>query len=126
MTQTTRRPRDLRGSPLVAVTSANYVWQIPYAVHQYGRRWNALTGLLIPLILTGIWFVAAIVATIRGRRYGRTILAAFLVTEVTFYLVHNATGAFDADLPSSNPVLLIAIRPAAHSPHAADTSAAPT
>ena len=90
------------------MTSANYVWQIPYAVHQYGRRWNALTGLSIPLILTGIWFVVAIVATIRGRRYGRTILAAFLVTEVTFYVVHNATGAFGADLPSNNPVLLIA------------------
>lgn len=61
-------PRQLRWWPLVAVTSVNYAWQVPYAVHQYGRRWDALTGLSIPLILTGVWFAIAMVATVRGLR----------------------------------------------------------
>ena len=64
--------------------------------------------LSVPLILTGVWFAIAMVATVRGRRGGRTALASFLVTEVAFYAVHNASGAFGADLPLENPVLLIA------------------
>ena len=100
--------RTLRWWPLVALTSANYAWQVPYTVHQYGRRWDALAGLGIPLILTGVWFAIAMAATIRGRRGGRTALVVFLVTEVAFYAIHNATGAFAVDMPLSNPVLLIA------------------
>jgi hypothetical protein len=99
--------RGIRWWPLVAVTAVNYLWQVPYAVHQYGRRWDALAGLSIPLILTGVWFAIAMVATVGGRRGGRRALAAFLVTEIAFYAVHNASGAFAADLPFSNPVLLI-------------------
>lgn len=94
--------------PLVVVTAANYLWQIPYAVHQYGHRWDALTGLSIPLIITGLWFAVAALATVGGRRGGRSALVAFLVTEVTFYLVHNVSGAFAADLPLRNSVVLIA------------------
>ena len=88
--------------------SVNYAWQVPCAVHQYGRRWDAMAGLSIPLILTGVWFAVAMVATVRGRWGGRTALASFLVTEVAFYAVHNAGGAFGADLPLDNPVLLVA------------------
>jgi hypothetical protein len=77
-------------------------------VHQYGRRWDALAALSVPLILTGVWFAVAMVATVRARPGGRTALASFLVTEVAFYAVHNASGAFAADMPLSNPVLLIA------------------
>jgi uncharacterized membrane protein len=102
------RRRGIRWWPLVAVTAADYLWQIPYALHQYGSRWDALAGLSIPLILTGIWFAIAVTATVRGRRGGRVALVAFLCVEVAFYLVHNASGAFAADLPMSNPVLLIA------------------
>ena len=84
--------RTLRWWPLVAVTSANYAWQVPYALHQYGRRWDALAALSIPLILTGVWFAVAMVATIRGRPGGRTALASFLVTEVAFYAVQCERG----------------------------------
>ena len=107
-TQPTAREPKIRWWPLVAVTSANYLWQVPYAVHQYGHRWDALPGLSIALILTGIWFGLAVVATVRGRPSGRVALTAFLVTEVAFYLLHNASGAFAADLPLRNPVVLIA------------------
>lgn len=102
------RPPRIRWWPLVAVTAADYVWQVPYAVHQYGEHWHDLAGLSIPLILTGVWFAVAVTGTVRGWRHARPALAAFLVTEVAFYLVHNATGAFGADLPLSNPVLLVA------------------
>lgn len=86
----------------------NYAWQVSYAAHQYGRRWDAMPGLSIPLILTGVWFAIAMVTTVRGRRGGRTALVSFLVTEVAFYAVHNGSGALGADLPLENPVLLIA------------------
>ena len=103
-----RRQRGIRWWPLVVVTAANYLWQIPYAVGQYGRRFNALVGLSIPLILTGVWFAVAVTAAVRGWRGGRVALVAFLCVEVAFYLVHNVSGAFAADLPVSNPVLLLA------------------
>ena len=100
--------RHLRWWPLVAVTTANYVWQVPYAVHHYRAQWAALPRFSIPLILTGIWFAIAVTAAARGRRYGRTSLAAYLVTEVCFYVIHNATGALGADLRWDNPVLFVA------------------
>ncbi|WP_327539559.1 hypothetical protein [Jatrophihabitans sp.] len=102
------RSRRLPWWPLIAVTTADYLWQIPYAVHQYGRQWDSLAGLSTPLIITGLWFTVAVLATVGGRRGGRPALAAFLVTEATFYLVHNISGAFAADLPLGNPVVLIA------------------
>lgn len=102
------RPREIRWWPLTTVTAADYLWQIPYAVHQYGRHWLDLAGLSIPLVLTGVWFAAALTGTVRGWRGARPALAAFLATEVAFYLMHNLTGAFLADLPLGNPVLLIA------------------
>lgn len=102
------RRRGIRWWPLVAVTAADYLWQVPYALHQYGSGWDALAGRSIPLILTGLWFAIAVTATVRGRRGGRVALVAFLVVEVAFYVVHNVSGAFAADLPMSNPVLLIA------------------
>lgn len=98
----------IRWWPLVGITGANYLWQVPYAVHQYGDRWLALAGLSIPLLLTGLWFAVAVAGAVRGWRRARPALAAFLVTEVAFYIVHNVTGAFAADMPLSNPVVLIA------------------
>ena len=94
--------------PLVLLTGVNYLWQIPYAVHHYGHRWESLPGLSVPLILTGVWFGAAVVAVCRGSRGGRVLLGTFLAVEAAFYLVHNASGAFGADLPGSDPILLIA------------------
>lgn len=98
----------IRWWPLVVVTAADYLWQVPYAVHQYGEHWHDLSGLSVPLVLTGLWFAVAATGTVRGWRGARPALAVFLATEVAFYLVHNATGAFGADLPLSNPVLLVA------------------
>ena len=106
--QPTPRQRRIRWWPLIAVTTANYLWQVPYAVHQYRHRWDAMAGLSIPLIVTGVWFAVAAVATVGGRRGGRRALAAFLVAETVFYVVHNASGAFAADLPLTNPVVLVA------------------
>jgi hypothetical protein len=93
---------------LVVVTTVNYLWQVPYAVHHYGHRWESLPRLSIPLVLTAAWFAAGVVGVRRGSRRGRLVLGSFLVTEALFYLVHNVSGAFMADLPASDVVLLIA------------------
>jgi hypothetical protein len=102
------RPLPVPVWPLVLITVVNYLWQIPYAVHHYGHRWESLPKLSIPLLLTGVWFGAAIVAMRRGSRGGRVLLGSFLVLEAAFYLIHNASGAFGADLPGSDPILFIA------------------
>jgi hypothetical protein len=36
------------------------------------------------------------------------LLASFLSAEALFYLLHNVSGAFGRDLPSANPVVLVA------------------
>ena len=71
-----RRQRGIRWWPLVVVTAANYLWQIPYAVGQYGRRWDALVGLSIPLILTGVWFAVAVTAAVLQGFAGRSEVRA--------------------------------------------------
>lgn len=94
--------------PLIWATAANYVWQVPYALHQYGWSGLRLAGLSLPLLVTGAWFGLAVRRHARSLRGGTAAVAAFLVVEVAFYAVHNATGALGADLPLSNPVVLIA------------------
>jgi hypothetical protein len=60
------------------------------------------------LIITLAWFVAAIVLFTRRSRGGTTLLASFLTAEAMFYVLHNLSGAFGRDLPSANPIVLIA------------------
>lgn len=100
--------RRRRLVPLVIATAVNYLWQFPYAVHQYGSRWTGLPGLSAALVATGVWFAWAVRGFVAGRRGARKMLVAFLAVEVLFYLLHNISGALFADLPLSNPVVLIA------------------
>lgn len=101
-----RRPRNLL--TLTIVTLANYVWQIPYAIHQYGRSWTGLPRLSGLLILTLGWFLVAVWGLMRGHGWAARVLAAFLIVEAAFYLLHNVTGAFLHDLPAVNVVVLVA------------------
>jgi hypothetical protein len=93
---------------LTSVTLANYVWQVPYAVHQYGLGWIGLPRLSVLLVITLAWFVVAIVLFTTRHRGGTGLLASFLAAEALFYVLHNVSGAFGRDLPSANPVVLIA------------------
>ncbi len=93
---------------LTTATLANYVWQVPYAIHQYGLGWIGFPRLSVLLIVTLAWFVAATVLFTRRRRGGTTLLASFLAAEALFYVLHNVSGAFGRDLPSANPIVLIA------------------
>ncbi len=93
---------------LVVLTVANYVWQVPYYLHFYGRFGKPPGGLTVPLLLTFVWFLVGTVLLVTRRRGGVPVMAAFLVVEALFYLVHNLTGAAGRDLPSNDPVLLIA------------------
>lgn len=94
--------------PLATASAANYGWQVPYAVHQYGHRWSGLPRLSLALVVTAAWLVLAMVQFAYRRPLGRVLLSSFLVTETAFYLVHDLSGAFMADLPGDNPIVLIA------------------
>jgi hypothetical protein len=101
----------LRRPAIAALTTAtltNHVWQVPYAIHQYGLGWIGLPRLSVLLIVTLAWFVAAIVLFTQRRRGGTSLLASFLAAEALFYVLHNVSGAFGRDLPSANPVVVIA------------------
>jgi hypothetical protein len=93
---------------LVAVTVANYVWQVPYYIHFYGRFGKSPGGLTVPLLLTFVWFGVGTALLVTRRPGGVPVMASFLVVEALFYLVHNLTGAAGRDLPTSDVVLLVA------------------
>lgn len=93
---------------LVVVTVANYVWQVPYYLHFYGRFGRSPGGLTVPLLLTFVWFLLATVLLMTRRRGGVPVMASFLVVEALFYLVHNLSGAAGRDLPTDDVVLLVA------------------
>jgi hypothetical protein len=93
---------------LTVATVTNYVWQVPYAVHQYGSAWLGLPRLSGPLIATFVWFLVGVTRYARRQRGGPALLASFLAIETLFYLLHNVTGAFGRDLPITNPIVLIA------------------
>jgi hypothetical protein len=93
---------------LTAATVANYVWQVPYYQHFYGRQGVAPGGLWIPLVLTFLWFLTGTWLLVARRRGGAPVLAAFLVVEAAFYVAHNLSGAAGRDLPTGDPVLFVA------------------
>lgn len=93
---------------LVVVTVSNYVWQVPYYLHFYGRFGKAPGGLTGPLLFTFAWFAVGTALLVTRRRGGVPVMASFLVVEALFYLVHNLTGAAGRDLPTSDVVLLTA------------------
>ncbi|MEO6702915.1 MAG: hypothetical protein ABI140_18810 [Jatrophihabitantaceae bacterium] len=94
--------------PLVVLTVADYAWQVPYLVHQYGPDWPARLSLSVPLVVACGWFGYGIWLQLTGSRAATAVLAGFLLAEVSFYLLHNASGAMLAELLLSNPVLVIA------------------
>ncbi|EWT02621.1 hypothetical protein N865_02535 [Intrasporangium oryzae NRRL B-24470] len=93
---------------LVAVTVANYVWQVPYYLHFYARFGKSPGGLTVPLLLTFVWFGVGAALLVTRRRGGVPVMVSFLVVEAVFYLVHNLTGAAGRDLLTSDGVLLVA------------------
>ena len=93
---------------LVVVTVANYVWQVPYYLHLYGRFGIPPGGLTVPLLLTFLWFLVATVLLVTRRPGGVPALASFLVLEALFYLVHYVSGAAGRDLHGGDVVLVVA------------------
>ena len=93
---------------LVVVTTANYVWQVPYFLHFYGQIGKAPGGLTVPLLLTFVWFMVGTVMIVTRRRRGVAVIASFLVIEALFYLVHYLSGAAGRDLATNDVVLLAA------------------
>ena len=92
----------------VAATAANYLWQIPYYVHFSANPGSAPAPLAVLLLVTFAWFAAAAVRVYRRRPRGFGWMVAFLIAEIGFYLVHNASGSFARDLKFSDPILFTA------------------
>src|SRR6266700_3555594 len=92
----------------VAATAANYLWQIPYYVHFSAVRGSAHAPLAVLLPVTFAWFAAAAVQVYRRRPRGVRWMVAFLIVEIGFYIVHNASGSFARDLKFSDPILFTA------------------
>ncbi|WP_276109718.1 hypothetical protein [Streptomyces tropicalis] len=93
---------------LIVVTVANYVWQVPYYLHFYGRFGRGPGGLTVLLLLTFVWFLVGTALLVTRRRGGVLVMASFLVVEALFYLVHNLSGAAGRDLPTDDFVLFVA------------------
>ncbi|WP_319460111.1 hypothetical protein [Micromonospora sp. RTP1Z1] len=92
----------------VAVTIGNYVWQIPYYMHFYAVRGRSPAPFSIMFLVTFAWFAVAAFLLYRRRRGGFTTMVSFLALLTGFYILHNLSGAFLADLPLSDPILFIA------------------
>ena len=92
----------------VVTTVVNYVWQVPYYMHFYAVQGRSPAPFAVMFLVTFAWFVVAAYLLYRRRRGGFTTMVAFLVVLVGFYILHNISGAFLADLPLSDPILFIA------------------
>ena len=92
----------------VVTTVINYIWQIPYYVHFYASHGKAPAPLAVLFPVTFIWFAVASVLLFGRKRGGFGWMASFVVLEIGFYLLHNASGAFVADLEVSDPILFTA------------------
>ena len=62
---------------------ANYLTQIPYAIHLYGTAFSRSGAILLGATL--VWFVAAMVLFRRGRRDGFWLLLGYALVQVLFY-----------------------------------------
>lgn len=67
---------------VVAVVLANYIAQIPYAVHLHKHPSLASSALLGSTL---IWFLCGYVGLVLGSRVGYWILVSYLATVVAFY-----------------------------------------
>jgi hypothetical protein len=68
---------------LTVITVTNYVWQVPYAIHQYGNAWLGLPRLSGSLVVTFVWFFIGVTRYARRQRGGTALLASFLATEAS-------------------------------------------
>jgi hypothetical protein len=72
---------------VLVVVGANYLAQVPYAVHQhYFTRLQLVS--FAPMGLAFVWFLAGYLLLARGMRLGYWLLLSNLLTMVGFYL-HN-------------------------------------
>ena len=102
----------------VAVVSvlANYAAQVPYYLHQYWFRGHvppSWPGVAL-LAVTLAWFLLAYRRYVRGARFGRGLLMAFLATQVIFYahalalsLLSGGHGGIAAQLTSPSQFLRV-------------------
>ena len=67
-----------------AVILANYVAQVPYGIHLYGRAAPGHGWLF--LLVTLAWFVAVFWLLIRRKAAGYWLTLSFLITDFDFYL----------------------------------------
>jgi hypothetical protein len=68
----------------VGLVAANYIVQVPYAVHLYGNHISPSGALLLAATLA--WFVVGGWLYSGHRRIGYPILLGFVVAQVLFYL----------------------------------------
>ena len=99
---------------LFSVVLLNYVAQIPYYLHQYYIPRHlppSFIGSLL-LVTTLAWFLVGYARYTAGKRYGWSILVAFLATQVLFYghsvlLGLLSGGGVVAQLRTSSLFLLV-------------------
>jgi hypothetical protein len=80
---------------------------VPYYLHNDYSAQHLLPGLRAVALLgaTLAWFAVGLAGFLRHRRWGRTVLVSFLVTEAVFYGITIASGIFLYQL--ANPSYLI-------------------
>ncbi len=70
---------------------ANYVAQVPYALHLYGTRYN-LAG-TAALALTLAWFLTGFLLLVRQNALGYPLTLSFLLVDFGFYLFNIITSS---------------------------------
>jgi hypothetical protein len=73
---------------LLGIVLANYAAQVPYALHQYGLRFEP-RGLAL-LAATLAWFLVGFVLLLARRAAGFWLLVAYLALDCVFYF-HNGS-----------------------------------
>lgn len=88
--------RQSSRAPIVRIYTvaviANYVAQVPYALHLYGAAFSRTGALLLGGTL--LWFLVALRLFLNGRRIGYWLLLAYAVIQVLFYIDGEVILAF--------------------------------
>jgi hypothetical protein len=71
---------------------ANYVAQVPYALHLYGTAFSRTGALLLGATL--VWFLVAMRLFLNGRRLGYWLLLTYAIIQTLFYLDGEVILAF--------------------------------
>ena len=78
---------------LFAVVMANYLVQIPYALHQYGPNINPRGVLLLGSTLA--WFLIGFFLLLRGKPSGYWLTLAFVAVQFLFYFNNEIIRMLD-------------------------------